>query len=224
MTWEEALACFDDSRLTLEEVRAARSGKATVEARLRGLVAVAQARLGDGWIVDDHRGGAGMPAINFYSPTTGDRQLRAVLQVAGRAMPQPGQDVQMRFSVGTSVSADEVDYPSAVSPAPYWVESVHRLRDDVLHGRPEDFRLTTRRPSRAHANDDTVNGRAHGRKLAIVDRWFRDEDRWLTTGYIDWIVGPASLSVPLADVEELLESLLSILEGWHRVEVDAADH
>lgn len=65
MTWDEALDCFEGSRLTLEEVRAARSGKASVEARLRGLVTPACARLGEGRIVDDRRAGAGMPAINF---------------------------------------------------------------------------------------------------------------------------------------------------------------
>lgn len=220
MTWEEALDCFEGSRLTLGEVRAARSGKAGVEAKLRGLVAVANTRLGDGWTVDDRRGGAGMPAVNFYSPSIGDRQLRAVLQVAGRAMPQPGEPIRVRFSVGTRVVADEACYPSDAANAPYWVAPLHRLRDVVLRGRPEEFRLSTRRPSSGRAKADTANGRAHARKLAIVDRWFDPGDRWLTTGYINWIVGPASVSVPLEDVEVLLHSLLSILEGWYRIEAE----
>lgn len=223
MTWEEALDRFTNSRLTLDEVRAARSGKATVEARLRGLVAVANSRLGDGWTFDDHRGGAGMPAINFYSPMIGNHQLRAVLQVGGRAMPEPGQPILMRFSVGIGVHADEVSYPPDATHKPYWVASVLRLRDNVLRGRPDRFRLSTRRPSSGRVNDKTVNGRAHGRKLAIVDRWFDEGDRWLTTGYINWIVGPASASVPLTDVEPLLDALLDILEGWYRVELDAVD-
>ncbi|WP_424446503.1 hypothetical protein [Microbacterium sp. CH-015] len=59
------------------------------------------------------------------------------------------------------------------------------------------------------------------RKLAIVDHHFADSERWLTTGYIDWIVGPASQRVALEQVDVLAESLLTILDEWYRVEVAA---
>ena len=51
-----------------------------------------------------------------------------------------------------------------------------------------------------------------------------DNERWLTTGYIDWIVGPASQRMPLDEVDVLAESLVTILEEWYRVEVAAQPH
>ncbi len=223
MTWEEALDCFPESRLTLAEVRAARSGKSAVEARLRQLIEPAQQRLGSGWTVDSRRGGSGMPAINFYSPKFGDAQLRAVLQVAQRAMPPAGEPVPLRFSVGISVKADTTSYPRDPSATPTWVNAVQRLRDDVIGDRVEQLHLSTRRPSSAHVNPKTENGRAHARKLATVDRHFADSERWLTTGYIDWIVGPASQRMPLERVELLADALVEILDGWYRVEVGALE-
>jgi hypothetical protein len=64
---------------------------------------------------------------------------------------------------------------------------------------------------------------AHARKSAIVDRHFGDE-RWLTTGYIDWIVGPASERMPLEQVDTLAGALVTILEEWFRVELAADDN
>lgn len=221
MTWEEALACFPDSRLTLAEIQAARSGKSAVEARLRQLIGPAQQRLGAGWRIDSTRGGSGMPAINFYSPDIGGEQLRAVLQVAQRAMPPAGETVPLRFSVGISVRADDKSCPSDALSSPPWVDSVRRLQTRVIGDRINELNLSTRRPSSAHVNSTTVNGRAHRRKLAIVDNHFKASERWLTTGYIDWIVGPASQRMPLEDVDVLAESLLTILEEWYRVEVVA---
>lgn len=221
MTWEEALACFPGTRLTLDEVRAARSGKSAVEARLRRLIGPAERRLGAGWRIDSTRGGSGMPAINFYSPDIAGKQLRAVLQVAQRAMPPAGEPVPLRFSVGISVRADNRSYPSDARATPSWVSSVRRLQTDVIGDRVGELHLSTRRPSSAHVNPKTENGRAHARKLAIVDHHFADSERWLTTGYIDWIVGPASQRMPLEDVEELAESLVTILEEWYRVEAAA---
>lgn len=221
MTWEEALACFSDSRLTLAEVRAARSSKSTVEARLRELMDPAQKRLGNGWVIDSERGGSGMPAVNFYSPWIGGRQLRAVLQVAGRGMPPANESIRLRFSVGVSVEANYEDYPQDPATAPEWVDSVHRLRAQVIGDRVGDLQLSKRRPSSAHANQKTPNGRAHARKLAIVNYHFSDRERWLTTGYIDWIVGPASERMLLEQVETLAEALVTILEEWFRVELTA---
>lgn len=221
MTWEEALDCFPHSRLTLAEVRAARSGKSAVEARLRRLIEPAQQRLGSGWAIDSRRGGSGMPAINFYSPWIGDAQLRAVLQVAQRAMPPAGEPVPLRFSVGISVKADSTSYPRDSAKTPTWVDAVRRLQRDVIGDRVEDFHLSRRRPSSAHVNSKTENGRAHARKLAIVGHHFDDSERWLTTGYIDWIVGPASTRMPLEQVELLADALVEILDSWYRVEIEA---
>lgn len=221
MTWEEALECFPESRLTLAEVRAARSGKSAVEARLRQLIEPAQQRLGSGWTIDSRRGGSGMPAINFYSPWVGDAQLRAVLQVAQRAMPAAGEPVPLRFSVGVSVKADSVSYPANPAATPAWIGAVRRLQNDVIGDRVDELHLSTRRPSSAHVNPKTVNGRAHARKLAIVGHHFADDERWLTTGYIDWIVGPASQRVSLEHVDVLADALVDILDGWYRVETAA---
>lgn len=218
MTWEEALECFRGSRLTLAEVRAARSGKSAVEARLRQLIGPAQQRLGSGWTIDSRRGGSGMPAINFYSPWIGDAQLRAVLQVAQRTMPAAGEPVPLRFSVGVSVKADSVSYPADPAATPPWIDAVRRLQNVVIGGRVDELHLSRRRPSSAHVSSKSVNGRAHARKLAIVDHHFADDERWLTTGYIDWIVGPASQRVPLERVDVLADALVDILDGWYRVE------
>ena len=221
MTWQEALGCFPQSRLTLAEVQAARSAKSAVEARLRRLMEPARQRLGSAWTIDSRRGGSGMPAINFYSPWIGDAQLRAVLQVAQRAMPPAGEPVPLRFSVGVSVKADTENYPRDASKTPTWVDAVRRLQREVIGDRVEELHLSRRRPSSAHVNPKTENGRAHARKLAIVDRHFDDSERWLTTGYIDWIVGPASQRMSLDDVEVLADALVEILVGWYRVEVEA---
>ncbi|WP_454158157.1 hypothetical protein [Microbacterium lacticum] len=221
MTWEEALACFPDSRLTLAEIQAARSGKSAVEARLRQLIDPAERRLGAGWRIDSVRGGSGMPAINFYSPDIDGDQLRAVLQVAQRAMPPAGEAVPLRFSVGISVRADEKSYPSDPLSSPSWVESVRRLQTRVIGDKLHEFHLSTRRPSSAHVSSTTANGRAHKRKLAIVDHHFEVSERWLTAGYIDWIVGPASQRMPLEQVDVLAASLVTILEAWYRIEVMA---
>jgi len=70
-------------------------------------------------------------------------------------------------------------------------------------------------------NSKTENGRAHARKLAIVGHHFDDSERWLTTGYIDWIVGPASTRMPLEQVELLADALVEILDSWYRVEIEA---
>ncbi len=221
MTWEDALACFPGSRLTLDEIKAARSGKSAVEVRLRQLIGPAKQRLGAAWRIDSRRGGSGMPAINFYSPEIDGEQLRAVLQVAQRTMPPAGQPVPMRFSVGISVRADTSSYPRDPRSTPPWVESVRRLQSNVIGDRVHELHLSTRRPSSGHANSETPHGRAHGRKLAIVDHHFEASERWLTTGYIDWIVGPASERMPLEQVDELAESLVTILEEWYRAEVAA---
>lgn len=223
MSWEEALACFPDSRLSLAEIQAARAGKSAVEVRLRELIQPAQQRLGAGWSIDSTRGGSGMPAVNFYSPDLNGDQLRAVLQVAQRAMPPAGETVPLRFSVGISVRADEESYPSDPSSPPPWVECVRRLQKQVIGDSIAELHLSTRRPSSAHVNSSTLNGMAHGRKLEIVKRHFRPEDRWLTTGYIDWIVGPASQRMPLEQVDVLAQSLTTILKEWYRVERTARD-
>ena len=221
MTWEEALECFPQSRLTLAEVRAARSGKSAVEARLRQLIEPAQLRLGPDWAIDSRRGGSGMPAVNFYSPMLGDAQLRAVLQVAQRAMPPAGDPVPLRFSVGVSVKADSTSYPRDPAATPPWVDAVRRLQKDVIGDRVDELHLSRRRPSSAHVSSKTINGRAHARKLAIVDHHFEDKDRWLTTGYIDWIVGPASQRMPLEHVGRLADALIEILDRWYRAEAEA---
>lgn len=106
---------------------------------------------------------------------------------------------------------------------PTWVNAVQRLRNDVIGDRVEHLHLSTRRPSSAHVNPKTENGRAHARKLAIVDHHFADGERWLTTGYIDWIVGPTSRRMPIERVELLADALVEILDGWYRVELGALD-
>jgi hypothetical protein len=224
MTWEDAISCFVDSRLTLAEIRAVQTGKSAVTARLRTLMEPAKKLLGQDWELDSKRGGSGMPAINFYSPKIGDRQLRAVLQVAQRKMPPVGEPVPLRFTVGISVGisdgADLEHYPEDPAEVPAWVDSIRRLREQVIGDRVSELNLSTRKPSSAHTNTETFKGRAHIRKIAIADRYFKNE-RWLTTGYIDWIVGPASVRMPLEQVETLMQALVTILDQWFRVEIAA---
>ncbi len=80
LSWEEALACFTGSRLTLEDIHADRLLKSTVEAWL------AELRLEErmpGWDVEIRRGGSGMPSIIIESP---ELPLRPDAARAGRGL------------------------------------------------------------------------------------------------------------------------------------------
>ena len=110
----------------------------------------------------------------------------------------------------------ESEYRPALNRNNQWPSRLQIL-SDKLH----EFHLSTRRPSSAHVSSTTANGRAHKRKLAIVDHHFEVSERWLTAGYIDWIVGPASQRMPLEQVDVLAASLVTILEAWYRIEVMA---
>ncbi|MBD8042589.1 hypothetical protein H9638_02065 [Arthrobacter sp. Sa2BUA2] len=211
MTWADALACFEDSRLTLEDINLIPVPKSRVEARFRAQ------NLRDrlpGWRVDVQRGGSGMPAIEIESQALPNgRTLRGQIQIVGREMPEAGRPIRIEYSIGVSVAPTEEEYPDPESShvEPGWIEPLRALRREVLDGDEERLLVSLRKPG---------NGRSGlgVRKLPLAQQHLADAT-WLAKGYTDgWALGIKSNKWPLEDLDRIVSATVEIFSRWYEVE------
>lgn len=212
MTWTEALACFGDSRLTVEDIASIPILKSTVEATFRAQRL--DERLPDGWRVDVQRGGGGMPAIEIESPSLpSGRTLRGQIQIAGRRMPALGMPVPIEYSIGVSVAATEEEYPDPTLPhdEPDWIAPLRTLHREILDGEEKRLLVSTRKPG----NGLSELGQ---RKLPLVNKHLEDT-QWLAKGYTDgWALGIKSVKLPLEELTDIVSATVEIFTGWHEAE------
>lgn len=219
ITWEQALACFSDSRLSVEDVESMPLTKLRVERLLRQEGRPSD-RFPDDWDVSIQRGGSGMPSIQVESPLLPDgRQIRGQIQVTGRGMPPSLDETYFEYHIGIQVNDDDTDLPAAddVDTEPGWVSHLRTL-EHVLADTPhdEDLRLGMRGASPGRS--------ARGRnKLPLVKK-FLDGKTWLAKGYTDgWALGVKSTKTPVAELGALCSVATTIFLAWYRAETTAHD-
>ncbi|MCQ1948210.1 MULTISPECIES: hypothetical protein [unclassified Arthrobacter] len=214
LTWAEALACFVDSRLTVEDIASMPVPKSTVESCFRAQHL--DQRLPEGWRVDVRRGGGGMPAVEIESPILPNgRTLRGQIQVAGRGMPQPGKPILVEYSIGVSVPATAQEYPDPElpHPEPGWVEPLRALNREVLCGEEQRLLVSTRMPGKG-------NSEFGKRKIPLAKKYLHDT-LWLAKGYTDgWALGIKSVNRPLGELDEIASATVEIFTRWYMAETE----
>ncbi|RAN79351.1 hypothetical protein B5P43_15705 [Bacillus sp. SRB_336] len=213
ITWAETLACFVDSRLTVEDIESMPIVKSAVEARFR-----AQRvgdRLPEGWRVEVRRGGGGMPAIEIETLSLPNgRTLRGQIQIAGRGMPKPGMLVLVEYSIGIAVPATEEEYPDPDLPhtEPGWIEPLRTLHREVLDGEESRLLVSTRKPG---------NGRSEvgQRKVPLAEEYLKGAT-WLAKGYTDgWALGIKSINRPFDELDGITSAAVEIFTRWYDAEM-----
>jgi hypothetical protein len=213
ITWEEALKCFSEPRLTVNDISSMPVLKSGAEILFRAQIF---SDFADDWFVEVRRGGSGMPSIIIESPLLpSGRTLRGQIQVAGRGMPRHGAPVMVEYSIGVSVPATVDEYPDPMLPhaMPGWIEPLRALHREVLEGHERRFGVSTRKPG----NGTSELGR---RKVPLVEEYLAGKT-WLAKGYTDgWALGIKSLKVPLDDIDALTSTTIEIFNRWYAVEVE----
>ncbi|MCQ1999623.1 hypothetical protein [Arthrobacter zhaoxinii] len=210
--WEDALACFNGSRLTMEDIHGeGRLLKTTVEAWLAAL------EVGErlpGWSVDIRRGGSGMPSIEIQSPALAcGRTIRGQLEVAGRGMPESLDAVRFISHVGIAVPENGDNYfdPDTSDVIPGWVEHLRVLQRDVLQGEEEQLLVSFHAPGNS-------NRKLGKWKNALAKRYL-GEHLHLAKGYTDgWAIGPKTTTVPRDQLGRLAEVTVEIFARWYKAE------
>lgn len=221
LTWDEVIGYFKAPRLRTEDIHALPPQKVVIERAFRPIAEQLRVTFGSDWTVGVGRGGSGMPAITIWSPVLANgKQLRSQIQVAGRGMPEHLEDVRFEFHAGVGTSPNETDFPQAdeVSVPPDWVKHIVTLRDEVICGDLDRYRI---RKGRAG------NGRrgVGKNKLGLVQK-FLPNDASLALGYYDWAIGPKSRPVAQDELADLAGSAHELLSYWHAaieasIEVDS---
>ncbi|MFV4914357.1 hypothetical protein PFZ49_12605 [Microbacterium lacticum] len=218
--WAESLGCFDDSRLTMDDIHGeGRLLKSTVEAWFSAL------DLGQrmpGWEVDVHRGGSGMPSIEFRSPPLRDgKQLRGQIEVVGRGMPGSLTEIRFNSYVGISVNpTDEADFPNPEESTlvPSWIAHLQLLHREVLEGEEQRLRINRRAPGPGKKE-------LGARKVPLAKRYLKSSNdgarslAYLAKGYTDWAIGPKLQDVPKEELEELAAITVEIFHRWYAAEM-----
>lgn len=207
--WAEALACFDQPRLTMADIEGeGRLMKTTVESWLDAL------DLGKrlpGWFVEVRRGGSGMPSVVFESPAFADgRNIRGQVQVAGRAMKGSLEEVRFNSFIGVAVDhEDEQDFPdpSVDERVPGWIDHLSQLHSAVLDGQGDRLGL-----SRGAAGRSEKKLGVHKLPLAKLHL---GQLSYLAKGYADWAVGPKTTEVSRSGLDQLADNTVEICTRWY---------
>lgn len=207
LTWADSLACFERSRITLEDVKSLPASKVQIERMLRSTDPVS--KFPSDWYVAIARGGSGMPSIVIESPSTREgRGLRGQVQVCGRGMPRTLDDARVEFHIGTAVD-DTIRYYPAPDPhaaAPSWIHDLDLLERAVLRDRVDEYRISRRAGGRA-------NGPLGPNRKAIVQKHLSGRT-WLAKGYRDWALGPKSEPQTLDQLPWLVATAAEIFTRW----------
>jgi hypothetical protein len=211
ITWAEALACFRDSRITVDDVNSIKVPKVVVEARLHELSLTEQL---PGWKIDHRRNGNGNPAVVIQSPVFGSNVvLRGQIQVVGRGMPDTLDSVRLEGHIGVAVAELKENYfdPDTSDAAPAWIEHLRTLQREVLAEAGDLYGISRRSPGRS--------SRELGRwKTPLAKKHLR-EHAYLAKGYTDgWAIGPKTRSVPLAELDELAARTAALFSRWFEAE------
>ena len=210
--WEDTLACFRGSRLTMEDIHGeGRLLKTTVEAWFAALDV--RKRL-PGWNVEIRRGGSGMPSIEIQSPALGcGRTIRGQLEVAGRGMPESLDAVRFISHVGIEVPDTKDNYfdPDTTDAVPGWVEHLRVLQRDVLQGEEEQLLVSFHAPGNSK--------RELGQWKSVLAKRYLAEHLHLAKGYTDgWAIGPKTMAVPRDQLGQLAEITVGIFARWYEAE------
>ncbi|MCI2956314.1 hypothetical protein MN032_01310 [Agromyces atrinae] len=217
--WEEALACFKDSRLTMDDILGeGRLLKSTVESWLSAL------RVGNDlaeWEVDIRRGRSGMPSVDIRSPLLpGGKQLRSQIEVSTRRMPDDLSAVRFNSYAGISVcDIDDRDFfdPAHSDQVPEWITHLLRLHHEVLAGREAYFRVNTSPPGHSKSNLGV-------HKLPLANAHLYVESpvyarlTYLAKGYCTWAIGPKLDEVAKDGLASLAARTAEILRRWYEAE------
>ena len=211
ISWDEALACFTDSRITREDVGSIKIPKASIEARFNALSFPGAL---EGWRIETEHNGVGNPSIVFESPALPDgRTLRGQIQVSGRGMPENIEDVRFESHIGVAVAEVPENYfdPEGSDVVPPWIQSLRTLQREVLDGEEERLLISLRAPR--------ASRRELGKwKLPLALKHL-GEHAYLAKGYTDgWAIGPKTQKVPLQRLDELAAVTAEIFERWYELE------
>lgn len=222
--WREALGCFEDSRLTMDDIEGeGRLLKSTVEGWLGDLRVDL---LLPNWDVYVDRGQGGMPSIVFWSPLLPDgKQLGGQIEVDGQGMPRSLEEVRFSGYVGISVDDEsEQDFfdPAKSSAVPGWIYHLLLLHRAVLAGEEMRLRVETRKPSPGKKNLGV-------HKIALAERYLRSSDdpdvslAYLAKGYVTSALGPKLAKVSKDGLGDLAASMVEIFERWYKEELACGD-
>ncbi|OUE22346.1 hypothetical protein BFL34_00192 [Clavibacter michiganensis] len=213
--WNEALACFDAPRLTLDDIQGeGRLLKTTVEAWLRALAF--DTLVPRDWTTDVERGGSGMPAVKIESPPLPNGQtLRGQLEVAGRGMPGSLEEIRFISHIGVSVEDNDDNYfnPEHSSTAPPWIHHLRTLDSAVIEGHEQRLLVSRHAPG--------YSKRPRGmHKTALAKRHLGEERAFLAKGYTDgWAIGVKTEKQPRERLDHLAAVTAEIFQRWYDEEV-----
>jgi hypothetical protein len=213
--WNEALACFDAPRLTLDDIQGeGRLLKTTVEAWLRALAF--ETLVPQGWSAVVERGGSGMPAVKIESPPLPNGQtLRGQIEVAGRGMPGTLEEVHFISHIGVSVKDNDDNYfnPKHSDAVPPWIHHLRTLDSAVIQGNEQRLLVSRHAPG--------YSKRPRGEhKTALAQRHLGKERAFLAKGYTDgWALGVKTEKQPRDRLEHLAEVTAEIFQRWYDEEL-----
>lgn len=215
MTWDEALGCFQQSRLTSWDIDHIPAQKRTVERLFEEVLPSMKSILPEvEWEIGINRHGSGMPHIDIASHESikidgNGKQIRGNIQVAGRGKIQSLEDVRLQCFIGIEIDENNPeDFPRELEPEPVWIIALKQLDTKVLLNNENERypELAFRKTSGQRRKDIPYMGE-------IVDRYLSDQ-RYLIKGYADWAFGVRSQPFTIADLEDNAKKTATLFKIW----------
>lgn len=215
MTWEEALGCFQQSRLTSWDLNHIPAQKRTVERLFNEVLPSMRHILTESeWGIEINRNGSGMPHIDivshkFVKINDKEKQIRGNIQVAGRGKIQSLENVRLQCFIGIEINEDDSeDFPSAITSEPAWIIALKQLDAEVLQDVGEErypefaFRKTSgrRRKNIPHMGE-------------LVDCYL-SKQRYLIKGYAGWAFGARSQPFAISGLEDNAKKAAALFKIW----------
>lgn len=219
IAWRDALACFDDPRLTISDIESVPLLKSTVQTLLAAQ-RVEDLLDTDVWEIDIRNNGNGSPSIVIHSPELPDgRQIVAQVQPRGYWSRMDRKSISYEYFTGITLLDPDDDLPVLVGdadgPPPGWVTHLRTLHDSVLRERLEELGVHTRRYPSGSGERNGVPSLAT-RTMPFV-RAHLNDIRWIAGGYTDWGLGPFSRPVPEDELADLCKHMAAIVTDWYAI-------
>lgn len=226
MTWEKAIECFDQPRLTSWDLEHLPAQKRAVERLFNEVLPSLRCILPESdWSMVINRNGSGMPHIDIASREPviikgKGREIRGNIQVSGRDIRQSLEDVRFQCFIGIEIEQNSLeDFPNDCSsaPEPAWIIALKQLDADVL------FKDGIERyPEFAFHKTSGQCRKAIPHMRELVDRYL-GKQRYLIKGYKDWAFGAQSQPFPISNLKDNAKKTANIFKNW-RNSIDKANY
>lgn len=220
MLWRDVISCFDNPRITQDEIDSIPSTKSTARRYLVGLQTEIERFMPESdWQFSVGNGGSGFPGLSFNSDSIiknrddTPRQIRGHIAVKNRGLRDSLETHDYEVFLGVEVPFDEANFPNPkTGKCPGWIPALRMLDEQVLR-KPANKDMVNFLGLTRHSGQ-SLPGKLKENKIPLLETYYPGH-KYLGQGYTDgWALGVRSHKLKYAEIPKAASYMANLAAQW----------